>query len=61
MRRCVRSRNLVNEEALAHLGAVASKTNKQIQFNPAYLRTDSAARAPITEAAQDIQIYIGNS
>ena len=28
VRRCVRSRNLVNEEALAHWGAVALKTNK---------------------------------
>jgi hypothetical protein len=29
VRRCVWSRNLVNEEALAHWGAVAPKTNKQ--------------------------------
>ena len=29
MRRCVWSRNFVNEEALAHWGAVAPKTNKQ--------------------------------
>ena len=28
VRRCVRSRNLVNEEALAYWGAFAPKTNK---------------------------------
>ena len=30
MRRCVRSRNLMNEEVLAHWGAVAPETNKQV-------------------------------
>jgi len=32
MRRCVGSRNLVNEEDLTHLGAVAPETNKHLTF-----------------------------
>jgi len=31
-RRCARSRNLVNEEALAPPGAVATETNKQLML-----------------------------
>jgi len=41
MRRCVRSRNLVNEEALAHWGAVAANKKKLSSFDITFRGKDT--------------------
>ena len=42
VRRCVRSRNLVNEGALAHVGGGCAKLKKKVYFNHNFMERDSA-------------------
>jgi len=57
VRRCVCSRNLVNEEAIAHWGAVAPKTNKQTNIYIYIYRVSQEECSRLREGVPYVKVY----